>query len=323
AGGMGAVYLAEQSTPKRQAAIKVLHKSAVVEDPTLVERFKREARAALSLSHPVIVNVYDFGELEDATLFLAMELVDGVSLTEKLREAPLDPKWCADVVAQMAEGLSEAHDKSIIHRDLKPDNVFVTEVRGHTLPKILDFGVAKLTDEVDLTKTGLIYGTPKYMSPEQIRGEKLDGRSDQYSLGIILYQMLVGEVPIKSETPIGYIIAHQNDIPVPPSELRPDLELPAGLEQTVLRMLEKERDRRFPSMRALRDALVAIRDGRAPSGLDAPAAGGRGAKVSASGSVGGNTRAAESEIGSGRLMKLLVIGILILGIAFLLLKYLL
>lgn len=257
AGGMGAVYVADQVNIGRQAAVKVLHQQAIKEDPTMIERFKREAKAAVQLDHESIVNVYNFGELDDGTFFLAMELVEGYPLTKKVQEAPLDPEWSARLVMQIADGLSVAHKDRIIHRDLKPDNILITERRGEPLPKILDFGVAKLQDDVDLTKTGLIYGTPKYMSPEQIRGEKLDGRSDMYSLGCIFYSMLTGEAPVKSQRPIGYIIAHQNQIPPRPNDLNPNLNIPKPLEDIVMRMLEKDRNARFADMEALVYALKA------------------------------------------------------------------
>src|SRR5262245_13818302 len=189
-GGMGAVYVADQPSVGRTAVIKVLHPH-FSRDPQMAPRFEIEARAAARLTNPHIVAIYNYGDMGDGTLFLAMEHLAGQNLEQAIRAAgPLSPERAVRIVVQVCDALAEAHRAGVVHRDLKPSNIMLVE-RGREpdFVKVLDFGIAKLEGE-KLTATGAIFGTPQYMSPEQLRGESPDGRSDLYSLGVILFEML-------------------------------------------------------------------------------------------------------------------------------------
>ena len=196
-GGMGEVYLADQPAFGRTAVIKVLSRAGAARRDSAA-RFLLEAKAVSRLKHPNIVTVYNAGELEGGTMYLAMEHVEGRSLHEVIRsEAPFAPARAVAIAAQIADALAEAHRRGVIHRDLKPSNVMLVKREGRDeLVKLLDFGIAKL-DGVDLTSTGMACGTPAYMSPEQFNGQKLDGRTDLYSLGVVLFEMLVGKPSIR------------------------------------------------------------------------------------------------------------------------------
>jgi len=197
-GGMSTVYLAQQTTVQRPAVIKVL-KTQV--DDKSAERFAIEARAASNLNHPNIVTIYNYGQMDDGTLFLAMEYIDGETLESRIaRCGPLPVDRAVHVASQIASALGEAHASGVIHRDLKPANVMIVDRAGEpTFVKVLDFGIAKMLDEVperELTQAGQVVGTPTYMAPEQARGEKnVDGRADLYGVGAILYRMVTGQRP--------------------------------------------------------------------------------------------------------------------------------
>ena len=202
AGGMGTVYRAERLMIGDTVAIKILHPEHVA-DATATERFRREAQAAARLKHQNAVQIYDFGVTDDGLVYLVMELVEGQSLRQIIREqGPLMPSAAAEVLRQSCAAIDEAHRQSIIHRDIKPDNIIVSISGSSFRVKVLDFGIAKLRDmaATNMTQTGSVMGTPHYMSPEQCVGEELDGRSDIYSLGIVLYEMLAGVVPFNSPT---------------------------------------------------------------------------------------------------------------------------
>jgi serine/threonine-protein kinase len=217
-----------------------------------VARFNLEARAASQLSHPNIVTVYNYSVTDDGTLFLVMEHLEGRSLQSLLAaEAPLAPQRAVAIARQIAAALAEAHRHGVVHRDLKPSNVMVVRRAGtDEMVKVLDFGVAKM-EGVDLTATGLLCGTPPYMSPEQFRETELDGRCDLYSLGVVLFEMLTGRLPFVAQSPVGYMQKHFN-APVPrPSEVADRLGLPDALEALVLRTLAKEPGDRPPSGEAM------------------------------------------------------------------------
>src|SRR5258708_385546 len=195
-GGMGEVYRATHVMLGKTIAIKLI-RSAIVASPEIVRRFQREARAATALNHPNIVSVYDLGQTPDGTLYIAMEFIDGPSMKEVIRRnGPLTPWESIDILRQVASALSAAHRKQIVHRDLKSDNLMLASEGGRKVVKLVDFGIAKTFDEAtQLTAAGYMLGTPHYMSPEQAAGKPVDHRADLYSLGVILCEMITGEVP--------------------------------------------------------------------------------------------------------------------------------
>ncbi len=264
AGGMGTVFLAEQiRVGNRKVALKVLHRR-FSEDEEFITRFENEAASTGRINHPNVITIYESKQAADRTLYIAMELVEGESLTEHLRKRGRLPLGeVVEIVSQCCKALQAAHRLGIIHRDIKPDNIMLTrDIDGGLLVKILDFGIAKLKDSSGHTVTGSVLGTPAYMSYEQASGlssEKLDGRSDIYSLGIVTYTMLAGHPPFRSDTPVGYITKHLSEAPVPLRDLRP--ELPAPVEVAVMKALEKDREKRFQAAAdfagALREAAKA------------------------------------------------------------------
>ena len=262
-GGMGAVYKAYQPAVQRTIALKVLLKE-FAENETVIKRFHQEAVAASRLKHPNTVSVYDFGQTEDNVLYIAMEYLRGESLAQALaREKMLSPKRAVHVMRQVCKSLSEAHKAGIIHRDLKPDNIFLADVEGERdFAKVLDFGVAKLKEmegqDGTLTQAGMIFGTPKYMSPEQARSSAVDHRSDVYALGVILYEMLLGRPPFTGDNPLSILIAHVNEQVKPFAEVRPDLDLPAPLEAVVFKSLSKDIELRHVDVDELLAELEAV-----------------------------------------------------------------
>jgi eukaryotic-like serine/threonine-protein kinase len=261
-GGMGIVYLAEHPSLGRKAAVKVLH-ARLAAEPNTVSRFFHEARASNAIRHPNIVEAYDYGTLPDGTTYIVMEYLEGENLAARLSSVGRLPvRLALDFANQAAGALAAAHGKGIIHRDLKPDNLFVTpdpRAPSSELIKILDFGIAKLAASVDgafshKTHTGALLGTPLYMSPEQCLGVKVvDARTDIYSLGCILYEMLCGTPPFVSEGFGALVNMHINQQPDPLSQRSPDVS--PSLEALVLKMLAKNADERFQSMTEVREAL--------------------------------------------------------------------
>jgi beta-lactam-binding protein with PASTA domain/predicted Ser/Thr protein kinase len=257
-GGMAEVFLARDQLLDRPVAVKVLFPEFAT-DPSFVERFRREATAAANLSHPNIVGVYDWGEAE-GTYFIVMEYVDGRTLSEILRdEGPLHPDRVADVGADVAAALGFAHRNGVVHRDVKPGNVLVTQT-GQV--KVADFGIARaITANADenLTQVGTVMGTATYFSPEQARGDAVDPRSDIYSLGCVLYELLLGKPPFSGETPVAIAYKHVQESPVPPRHL--NIELPTAIEAIVLKCLAKNPANRYPSAEDLRADLRRFREG--------------------------------------------------------------
>lgn len=265
-GGMGTVYLGTHCVLGHRVAVKVLHER-FARDPQLKQRFENEARTYGKLSHPNLVSLHDFGNAPDGTLYMVMEYCPGTMLSVLVRErktlvAPL----AVDVITQIAQGLTAAHNGGFVHRDLKPDNVMLMESRpGKYHVKLLDFGIAKNLDEEfpNLTQAGMVFGTPEYMSPEQARGERVDERTDVYALGTILYELLTGKPPFTGTNKMNVMHRQASEPPTPPSTLA---EVPLSLESVVLRCLEKRAEDRFPTAAALIEALEAA------LGIDAPSA---------------------------------------------------
>lgn len=256
AGGMGAVYRARQVGMQRDVAIKVLLRE-LTENETVLRRFHLEALAVSKLKHPNTIQIFDFGETEEGLLYIAMELLEGRPLQKVVAdERQLAVKRALHILEQTAKSLREAHTKGIVHRDLKPDNIFLQVVgEDSDYVKVLDFGVAKVAEgdgqNKTLTKAGSIFGTPKYMSPEQSRGGEIDARSDIYALGIILYELLTGRVPFNAENPLGILIKHLQEVPPPFGLVRPDLVIPEQVERFVLKLLAKSVDDRPQTTEAI------------------------------------------------------------------------
>ncbi|HEV2764085.1 MAG TPA: protein kinase, partial [Pyrinomonadaceae bacterium] len=245
-GGMGTVYRSTHLLIERPVAVKVLN-PRLVTDEEAKERFRREARAAGRLRHPHAVAVTDFGETAEGLVYIVMELLEGTSLREVLEsEAPLDARRAVGIMEQVAGAVAAAHAAGVIHRDLKPGNIFLVGHAGsEPHVKVLDFGIAKLAADAHeegesqaLTQTGIMIGTPRYMSPEQCDGARLSPASDVYSLGIILYEMLTGQTPFTGTSPLAVALQHSSKPPRRPSELVSNLS--PALEQVVLHALEKQ-----------------------------------------------------------------------------------
>ncbi|MEM1418085.1 MAG: protein kinase [Myxococcota bacterium] len=270
-GGMGKVFLAEQKmgTATRKVAIKTLH-SELSGDPQLVARFHRECETVIELHHPNTVQFFDFGDLEDKTLFIVMEFIEGEDLAHRLqREGAISSQLADKLLIQICGSLNEAHDRGIVHRDLKPENVLLTHRGGQTdFVKVLDFGIAK-RDEADnqaqakLTKQGMVLGTPPYMSPEQFSGQLLDARSDIYSLGVMTYEMLTGTLPFEANTPWEWATKHLTEQPRPLNAHPAAAQLPPNKVNAVMRALAKNRDDRQPNVLAFMHEFTGMGDAQA------------------------------------------------------------
>jgi serine/threonine-protein kinase len=260
AGGNGDVWIARQDTLGRDIALKVLKERGDVNEEK-IRRFEREARAAASLTHPNTIRIFEFGASDDGVLFIAMELLEGLDVDALVEVAgPLPPARAVKLVRQACASLAEAHVKGIVHRDIKPANLFVTHAgEEYDFIKLLDFGVAHVNegDRPSLTETGILFGTPAYMSPEICAGERASTRSDIYSLGAVLYFMLTGTPLFPDRTFAETVMSHISKTPEPPS-LRLGKDLPQRLEMAIMRCLQKKREDRFRSVRELDDALAQV-----------------------------------------------------------------
>jgi serine/threonine protein kinase len=263
-GGMGKVYRAEQAPLGRVCAIKVLNPNyAGDQDPEFHKRFFLEASIASKLTHPNTVTIFDYGRTEDDIYYMAMEYLEGHTLHRAIREAGHFPEErAAHVARQICRALREAHSLGVIHRDLKPANLFLVEHGDETdFVKILDFGLVKNVSDTkteDLTQTGLFMGSPKYMAPEQIRGDRVDARTDIYALGIILYEMIAGKVPFDRANSVNILMAHVNEEAPPIRQMNPNTEVSVAFEETIARCMAKSPDQRFKSMDEVLAALKRI-----------------------------------------------------------------
>src|SRR5215210_6680202 len=254
-GGMAEVYLGTDRVLERPVAIKVLG-GWLASDERFVERFRREALAAARLAHPHLVAVYDAGSEEDLH-YMVMEYVPGATLGDVLeQEGRLDPRRAVGIARDVASALEVAHRAGIVHRDVKPANVMLAP-DGRT--KVMDLGIARTLDGESLTRTTSVLGSPNYLSPEQARGERVDARSDIYSLGCVLYEMLCGRPPFDAESPVAVAYKHVHEMPPAPSALVPTV--PVSLDAVTLRAMAKDPDDRFASA----EGFVAAMDDRAMS----------------------------------------------------------
>jgi serine/threonine-protein kinase len=260
-GGMGIVYLISHAVLGKRMALKVL-RGEMAKDADVVQRFMQEAQSATSIGHPNIIDISDFGRLPDGSVYFVMEFLDGESLSKMIHRGGSIPMATAiHVVRQIASALEAAHTRGIVHRDLKPDNIYLVK-QGHDehFVKVLDFGIAKVGGaNSKLTRTGMIFGTPHYMSPEQAAGQSVDQRTDIYALGVIMYEMFTGKVPFDGDTFMGILSKHMFEPPLPPSKVKG-----AGLgaiEDVILKALAKKQEERYQNMGELVADLDAISSG--------------------------------------------------------------
>ena len=256
-GGMGTVHRALQHSTEREVAIKLLAPQ-LTRDATGVKRFLREARSASRLAHPNIITVFDFGQSTSGELYIVMELVGGQTLAEVMASGPMATDRTVAIASQIMDALQAAHDAQVVHRDLKPANVMILQGAGHLgeFVKVVDFGIAKVhsIEASTLTHSGMICGTPAYMSPEQARGEPVDGRTDLYAAGVVLYEMLGGARPFSGVTPVELMMAHAHEQPRDLRQIAPH-GLPDWLASTVMAALSKDPSRRPRSAREFKARL--------------------------------------------------------------------
>ena len=263
AGGMAAVFKAYQPAVDRHVALKVLPRH-FAQDREFLARFEQEATILASLQHPHILPVHDYGD-SDGFTFIVMPFIKTGTLADAIDEHPLPLEQITRVITQVGDALDYAHARGLVHRDVKPSNILIDE-RGNCL--LADFGIAKILEGADkLTATGGLIGTPKYMSPEQGMGQAVDGRSDLYSLGVVLYEMATGRAPYEAETPIAVVLKHIRD-PMPlPRAINP--AMPEALERVILRAIHKEPSERFDSGAAMAEGTEALASTKTPDTQDA------------------------------------------------------
>lgn len=241
-GGMATVYRARHKNVERPVALKVIQ-GDLAKDTVVRERFRREAQNARKLAHPNIIEIFDHGETEDGSCFIAMELLPGMSLSEALARAKMDLTRALPIMVQSARGLARAHDFDVLHRDIKPENIFLAHTDdGREIVKLLDFGIARSAHDTRLTNQGELFGTPQYMAPERIKGQDAAFPSDIYALGIVFYEMLAGALPFTASDITQFFIKHLNEPPPSPAQKNP--KVPAKLNALVLQMLAKEPEKR-------------------------------------------------------------------------------
>ncbi|HEY6461399.1 MAG TPA: protein kinase [Polyangiaceae bacterium] len=267
-GGMGAVYKALQPEMNRMVGVKILHPK-LANRKDLVSRFRREARAMSQLTHPNTVKVFMFGELDDGSLYIIMEFLEGKNLNQTVRsEGPFPMERALPILIAVCGALDEAHKAGIIHRDLKPENIFLVQSSvQRDYPKVLDFGLAKVGERqmrpgsVILTQEGMVFGTPEFMSPEQAQGKPLTPASDTYSLAVILYEILTGKLPFDAKSAMDYIQLHVSGKPAPLSQRVAGRTFPPLLDQVMDRALAKRAEDRFPSAADFAAAMQIVLQG--------------------------------------------------------------
>ena len=272
-GGMGQVYLAEHSAIEKRIALKVL-RAEYAHKGEIVTRFQQEAISASRIKHPNVLDVFDFGQLENGCFYLAMEFLEGNDLADELqRSRVLTAPRALPIAMQICRALAAAHGKGVVHRDMKPENVFLQRTGdGEEIIKIVDFGIAQLKPSNEeaaaqsthrrLTRTGMIFGTPEYMAPEQASGKHADLRCDIYAVGIILFELFTGAVPFTGETFLGVLTKHLNEVPPSMRAVYPDLQISNELEAVVLRALAKDPLQRYQTMTELAQALAGTPEGQ-------------------------------------------------------------
>ncbi|CAN5174184.1 hypothetical protein BH11CYA1_BH11CYA1_11430 [soil metagenome] len=261
-GSAGTVYRAVQELIGREVAVKVLH-DYLVSDDEFIKRFKQEAKASSRLNHPNIITIYDFGVIPQGggRPYIAMDLLNGTPLSDFIAEVNhIPPVEAVPIFTQVCAALAEAHRQGVVHRDIKPENIVLVERGGQkNFPIVVDFGIARLvqeeSDQAKITRTGTVCGSPTYMSPEQCTSSKVDHRSDIYSLGIVFYESLTGEVPFQHDELVRVMAMHLSDTPLPLNEMRPDLNFPEALMQVVHKTLLKNPNDRYQTMDELSQAL--------------------------------------------------------------------
>lgn len=263
-GGMSEVHLARDLRLHRDVAIKVL-RADLARDPSFYLRFRREAQNAAALNHPAIVAVYDTGEAETSSgplPYIVMEYVDGVTLRDIIHhDGPMPPRRALEVIADACQALNFSHQHGIIHRDVKPANIMISKTGA---VKVMDFGIARAIADTgnSVTQTAAVIGTAQYLSPEQARGERVDARSDVYSLGCVLYEILTGEPPFVGDSPVAVAYQHVREDPVAPSHKHSGIS--AELDAVVLKALAKNPDNRYQSAAEMRADLVRVHSGEKP-----------------------------------------------------------